>query len=45
MFRAMRNCLTEDMAEPTIIPNAAHGMSRENPQAFNAAVLEFLSGR
>jgi esterase len=45
MLRAMRGCLPESMAEPIIIPNASHAMNRENPQAFDAAVLEFLSGR
>jgi pimeloyl-ACP methyl ester carboxylesterase len=28
-----------------IIPNAGHGSPRQNPAAFNAAVLEFLSGQ
>ena len=45
MLRAMRACLPEGIGEPIIIPNASHGMNRENPQAFNAAVLGFLSGR
>jgi pimeloyl-ACP methyl ester carboxylesterase len=45
MLRAMRDCLPESVGEPIIIPNASHGMNRENPQAFNAAVLGFLSGR
>jgi esterase len=40
MFAAMRKC--KDIAEPTIIPNAAHAMNRENPTAFNTAVLNFL---
>ncbi len=26
-----------------IIPNAAHAMNRENPEPFNAAVLDFLA--
>ena len=26
------------------IPNASHGMFRENPEHFNAAVLDFLAG-
>jgi len=45
MLRAMRDCLPGSVGEPTIIPNAAHGMNRDNPKAFNAAVLGFLSGR
>jgi esterase len=45
MFRAMRGCLSGSVGEPIVIANAAHGMNRENPQAFNAAVLGFLSGR
>ena len=45
MLRAMRDCLPGSVGEPTVIPNAAHGMNRDNPQAFNAAVLGFLSGR
>jgi esterase len=45
MLRAMQGCLPESVGEQIIIPNASHGMNRENPQAFNAAVLGFLSGR
>ena len=45
MARAMRSCLPECVGEPIIIPNASHGMNRESPQAFNAAVLGFLSDR
>lgn len=45
MFRAMRGCVSTNLGEPIVISNAAHGMNRENPQAFNAAVLGFLSGR
>lgn len=44
MFRAMQDCLP-GVGGPTVIPNAAHGMNRDNPQAFNAAVLGFLSGQ
>jgi esterase len=44
-LRAMRLCLPDNMEELLIIPNAAHGMNRQNPQAFNTAVLGFLSGR
>ena len=32
-------------AEQTTIPNAGHGSARENPQAFNDAVLRFLRQR
>jgi pimeloyl-ACP methyl ester carboxylesterase len=45
MLRAMRDCLPGSVGEPTVIPSAAHGMNRDNPQAFNAAVLGFLSGQ
>jgi esterase len=45
MFRALRDCLPGSVGAPIVIPNAAHGMHRDNPQAFNAAVLEFLSKR
>jgi pimeloyl-ACP methyl ester carboxylesterase len=31
-------------AERAIIPQAGHGSSRQNPTAFNAAVLAFLEG-
>jgi len=41
MFAAMRKC--KSIAEPILIPNAAHAMNRENPPAFNAAVLDFLA--
>ena len=30
-------------AEQAIIPKAGHGSPRENPQAFNEAVLKFLA--
>lgn len=30
-------------AERAIIPKAGHGSPRENPQAFNEAVLKFLA--
>ena len=30
-------------AAQTIIPQAGHGATRENPQAFNEAVLHFLA--
>jgi len=41
MFAAMRKC--KSIAEPILIPNAAHAMNRDNPPAFNAAVLDFLA--
>jgi esterase len=40
MSVALRKC--KDVPEPTVIPNAAHGMMRDNPSAFNAAVADFL---
>lgn len=45
MLRAMRDCLPDGAGEPIVVPNASHGMNRENPRAFNAAVLGFLSGQ
>jgi pimeloyl-ACP methyl ester carboxylesterase len=44
MARAIWRCANENVREPIIIPNASHAMNRNNPQAFNAAVLGFLSG-
>lgn len=41
MMDALIPCLKQQ--EKVIIPNAAHAMNRANPQAFNAAVLEFLA--
>jgi pimeloyl-ACP methyl ester carboxylesterase len=41
MYQAMRKC--KDIPEPVVIPNAAHAMHRDNPAAFNAAVLSFLA--
>jgi esterase len=41
MFAAMRRC--RSVPRPTLIPNATHGMNRDNPAAFNAAVLDFLA--
>jgi len=43
MYQVMRKC--KDIPEPVVIPNAAHGMHRDNPAAFNAAVLSFLERR
>jgi pimeloyl-ACP methyl ester carboxylesterase len=41
MYAAMGTC--RPIAEPIVIPNAAHAMNRDNPAAFNAAVLDFLA--
>jgi len=41
MLAALEPCLP--LAEKVTIPNAAHGMNRANPEAYNAAVLEFLA--
>ncbi|MEO8628997.1 MAG: alpha/beta hydrolase [Betaproteobacteria bacterium] len=41
MMEALAPCLKQ--LEKITIPNAAHAMNRTNPQAFNAAVLEFLA--
>jgi esterase len=41
VFTAMRHCT--QAPEPLVIPNAAHNMHRDNPTAFNAAVLDFLA--
>lgn len=40
MSAAMRKC--KDVPEPIVIPNAAHGMMRDNPAAFNAALADFV---
>ena len=40
MSAAMRKC--KDVPEPTVIPYATHGMMRDNPEAFNAALADFL---
>ncbi len=40
MMEALAPCLNQ--FEQVTIPNAAHAMNRANPQAFNAAVLDFL---
>jgi esterase len=45
MARAIWHCASENVREPIIIPNGSHNMNRNNPHAFNAAVLGFLSGR
>src|SRR5690606_28136330 len=41
-FEAMRRC-NASIGEVAVIPEAAHGMHRVNPDAFNAAVLGFLA--
>ena len=42
MFAAMRAC-NAAIPPPVTIPGAAHAMHRDNPAAFNAAVLAFLA--
>lgn len=42
MFAAMRACSVA-IPRPVTIPGAAHAMHRDNPGAFNAALLEFLA--
>ena len=41
-FAAAHRC-NAAVSAPIVIPNAAHAMNRENPEPFNAAVLEFLA--
>ncbi len=41
-FDAMRAC-NAAIPETVVIPNAAHGMHRANPAAFNRAVLDFIA--
>ena len=41
MNAAMRQC-KPDIPAPIIVPNAAHGMHRENPASYNKLVLDFL---
>ncbi|MCJ2138368.1 alpha/beta hydrolase [Methylobacterium sp. J-026] len=41
-FAAARTC-NPAIPAAIVIPNAAHAMNRDNPDAFNAAVLEFLA--
>lgn len=45
MFTAMRACASIHIEQALVIPGASHPMNRQNPAAFNAAVLGFLSGR
>lgn len=40
-YEEMRKC--RSFAPSAVIPNASHGMQRQNPKAFNAAVLEFVA--
>jgi pimeloyl-ACP methyl ester carboxylesterase len=40
MHAALQRCLK--IHQKVTILNASHGMNRENPEAFNAAVLQFL---
>jgi pimeloyl-ACP methyl ester carboxylesterase len=40
-YNEMRKCARFEAT--VIIPKAAHGMHRQNPEAFNAAVLQFAS--
>lgn len=42
MCAALQTCLKSQQA--ATIPNASHGMNRENPDRFNAVVLAFLAG-
>ncbi|GJD50773.1 (E)-2-((N-methylformamido)methylene)succinate hydrolase [Methylobacterium crusticola] len=41
-FTAAHGC-NAAIPAPVVIPNAAHAMNRENPERFNAVVLEFLA--
>jgi esterase len=41
-FAAARTC-NANIPAAIVIPNAAHAMNRDNPDAFNAAVLAFLA--
>lgn len=41
-FAAAHRC-NAAIPAPIVIPNAAHAMNRENPEPFNAAVLDFLA--
>nr|WP_276081445.1 alpha/beta hydrolase [Methylobacterium sp. GC_Met_2] len=41
-FAAAQRC-NAAVPTPIVIPNAAHAMNRENPEPFNASVLEFLA--
>jgi esterase len=41
-FAAARGC-NPAFPAAVVIPNAAHAMNRDNPEAFNAVVLDFLA--
>ena len=41
MHAALQSCLKRQ--QKVTISNASHGMYRENPEAFNAAVIDFLT--
>jgi pimeloyl-ACP methyl ester carboxylesterase len=41
---ALRRC-RDDIAPPVVVPKAGHNMQVQNPDAFNAALLSFLSRR
>jgi pimeloyl-ACP methyl ester carboxylesterase len=41
MLEALSSCLKSHTK--VTIPNAAHVMNRANPEAFNAAILDFLA--
>ena len=40
---ALEGCIRG--AQRVVIPDAGHGMSSDNPEDFNRAVLSFLEGR
>jgi pimeloyl-ACP methyl ester carboxylesterase len=42
IINALESCMPE--TQRVVIPDAGHGMSNDNPAAFNAAVLRFLRG-
>ena len=44
MGLAARQC-NPTIGQEVTVPDAAHSMNRENPSAFNQAVLKFFSGR
>ena len=41
MHAALENCLKN--YQKAIVPNASHGMYKDNPQKFNASVMAFLN--
>jgi pimeloyl-ACP methyl ester carboxylesterase len=41
MHDALQLCLKKH--QKVTISNASHGMYKENPEAFNAAVIDFLA--